>query len=199
MKKKTIITVLAVVLAFALGVGGTIAFLTAESSKVTNTFVVGKIQIKLEEHDTGKSDGTVVTSRENIKVVPGAEIDKDPFVTVLKDSENCYVYAKVTNNLKAGDPAVTVATLTPGTGWSVVATSGDVTLYKYASIVSLDAQNDQVLAPVFTTVTISEDVTAETITALNSKTIEIEAYAHQSDNTDEATATAAAKAWAGIQ
>ncbi len=187
--------VLCIILIVGAAIGGTVAWLTATSEKVTNTFTVGDIDIKLEEHSDGTSSGTVVTSRTDIKILPGSEVAKDPFVTVLKGSEKCYVYAAVTNNLKIGD--TTVATLTLGSDWTAVGTKGDLTLYKYSSVVDA-ASADQVLAAVFTKVTIADTVTSEQLPTLEGKTIEIQAYAHQSENTTEAVATAAAKAQFGI-
>jgi predicted ribosomally synthesized peptide with SipW-like signal peptide len=203
MKKKTFVMILALVLVLGLAVGGTIAYLTATSSEVKNTFTVGKIEIKLEEHSDGTSTGDVVTSRENIKVLPGSTVAKDPFVTVLSGSEKCYVYAKVVNSLAVtrNSAATNVATLTLGTGWTPVATKtadGVVTtLYKYGTEVDA-ATADQVLAAVFTQVKIADDVTSEELPSLQNKTIVIQAYAHQSDNVTATVMDAAATEWAGL-
>ena len=83
MKKKSLITVLALVLVFAVAVGGVVAWLTDVTDPVTNTFTVGDINIKLEE------------TKQNFKMVPGNTIEKDPKVTVEKDSEACWLFVKV--------------------------------------------------------------------------------------------------------
>ena len=49
MKKKTIALLMVVVMLFGVTVGGTIAWLTASTSKVENTFTVGNINIQLDE------------------------------------------------------------------------------------------------------------------------------------------------------
>ncbi len=190
MKRKTIAIIMAAMLVFGIAVGATIAFLTATSETVTNTFTVGNITIHLQEHNDGTSTGSVVTTRDNIKILPGAEVAKDPFVTVVSGSEKCYVYVTIENEL--GDNV----TLDVGDNWTKIGTAGNKTLYKYTSVVNA-ASADQVL-PVFTKVTVSSSITSETLAGLEGQKIILNAYAHQSDNATEAEATAAAKTWAGI-
>ena len=200
--KKRIAILIVLALVYGLAIGGTIAYLTAQSDPVTNTFTVGAIEIILQEHDDGTSTGDVLDEgegRDGIKVIPGATVAKDPFVTVLEGSEKCYVYVKVVNNLVVGDE--NVSELTVGEGWSVVDSSDDdgvvTTLYVYDDVVDA-ADDDVVLDPVFTAVTIDGDVSSEGLEDLNGKTIVVTAYAHQSENTDSDTAEAAALAWAGL-
>lgn len=69
-------------------IGGTIAWLTAEPEKVTNTFTVGKIDITLTE------------STDAYKMIPGWIIDKDPVVTVKAGSEDAWVFVVVTEENK---------------------------------------------------------------------------------------------------
>ncbi len=87
-KKSLIMKPLAVLLALTLlvgcAVGGTIAWLTATTGEVENTFTIGNINIKLEE------------TKKDFKMVPGFTIDKDPVVTVLSGSEDCWVFIEVT-------------------------------------------------------------------------------------------------------
>ena len=85
-------------------VGGTLAWLTASSGTVTNTFSVGDINLELKEHDyvNGALDTSkTVTSESDYKIVPGVDLPKDPFVTVLPESEACWLFVKVdeTNKL----------------------------------------------------------------------------------------------------
>ena len=51
MKKKIITLAIATVMLITVTVGATIAWLTAESKEVTNTFTVGNIKILLNEAD----------------------------------------------------------------------------------------------------------------------------------------------------
>ena len=83
MKKKVLICVVAVVLVLCCAVGGTIAWLTAKTDSVTNTFTVGDINITLTE------------TERDYKMVPGNELKKDPKVTVTANSEACWLFVKV--------------------------------------------------------------------------------------------------------
>lgn len=80
---KALVALLAFVLVIGCSLGGTLAWLTDKTDAVTNTFTVGDINITLTE-----------TKRE-YKILPGVNIPKDPKVTVLKDSEACWLFVKV--------------------------------------------------------------------------------------------------------
>ena len=81
---KTFVAMLALVLVIGCAVGGTVAWLTAQTGPVVNTFTYGDINITLDE-----------TTGSNYKIIPGVDIDKDPKVTVKKDSEACWLFVKV--------------------------------------------------------------------------------------------------------
>ena len=70
MKKKILVACLCVALAVLTIAGTTLAYLTATTESVTNTFTVGNIDITLAETKT------------DFKMVPGSTIAKDPMVTV---------------------------------------------------------------------------------------------------------------------
>lgn len=91
MKKKILALTLVFALALALGIGGTVAWLTAKTDSVVNTFTVGDINITLAETAT------------DFKMVPGNDITKDPEVTVKAGSEACWLFVKVekSNNFDA--------------------------------------------------------------------------------------------------
>ena len=95
------VQVLAIVLVFAVAVGGTVAYLTS-TANVKNTFTVGSVNIKLDEAKV-TPDGKAVTPAERVtandyKLMPGHVYTKDPTVTVLNGSEESYVRMKVTFN-----------------------------------------------------------------------------------------------------
>ena len=102
--KKIVALLLCAVLLIGASVAGTLAYLK-DSKKVTNTFTVGKVQIKLDEAEVVSESGEKVgdsrteTGNTAVRLVPGRSITKDPTVTVLKDSEDCYVRVKVTVDL----------------------------------------------------------------------------------------------------
>lgn len=180
---KTMFMILAVVLIVGISVGGTLAWLTATSDTVTNTFTVGDINIDLTE-----------TTGQSYKIVPGGEDRKDPTVTVLKNSENCYVYVTVDNTVVLNGTVVATPNIDP-TNWIEVRTTGTKTLYRYKDVVPASTTDDQSL-PVFTSVAYSGRITKSDISTLANTTIVINAFAHQSENTTLDVANAAAIAWA---
>ena len=84
MKKKSLALVLALAMIVVCVVGGTLAWLIDKTDPVTNTFTYGDIDITLAE-----------TTGTSYKMIPGYTIDKNPKVTVLADSEKCYLFVKV--------------------------------------------------------------------------------------------------------
>lgn len=85
--KKILALALAAVLLVAVGVGGTLAWLTDDSDTLTNTFTETKINVSLGE-----------TTGENYEMVPGRVIAKDPKVTLETGSEPSYVFVKITQS-----------------------------------------------------------------------------------------------------
>lgn len=85
-KKKTYVLLTAVCLLLCCAIGGTLAWLTADTEKVTNTFTTSNIDIALGE------------TTENYKMVPGWTIEKDPTVTVKAGSEDCWLFVEVTES-----------------------------------------------------------------------------------------------------
>ena len=117
MKKKIITLAIATVMLITVTVGATIAWLTAESEEVTNTFTVGNIKILLNEADVNINDPDSEYNefvydnsldmdyeaadrvQGNVyELTPGSTYFKDPKVTVLAGSERCYVFVKVTES-----------------------------------------------------------------------------------------------------
>lgn len=90
MKKKSIALLIAFALVVGAAIGGTLAWLTADSGPVFNTFTTSDINITLSET---KGDGTGTNRK--FKMVPGYTIAKDPKVTVATGSEKCYVFVKL--------------------------------------------------------------------------------------------------------
>lgn len=90
MKKKSLALVLALALMVVGAVGGTLAWLTAKSDVVTNTFTTSNITVKLEE-----TEGKTVEGGKEFKMIPGYTIKKDPKATVLANSEDCFLFVKL--------------------------------------------------------------------------------------------------------
>lgn len=98
-KSKALLLTLCAVLLVAASVLGTMAYLTSTDT-VTNTFTVGKVEIKLDETDVTNPTGSRVQAN-SYKLMPGTTYTKDPTVTVKAGSEESYVRMKVTfNNAK---------------------------------------------------------------------------------------------------
>ena len=83
-------------------VGSTVAWLIANTTSVVNTFTYGDIKIELIEEDSGvDDDGDQNTN--DYEMVPGAEIEKNPTITVSAGSEECWLFVKLE---KAGTVSV---------------------------------------------------------------------------------------------
>ena len=100
-KSKALLLTLCAVLLVAASVLGTMAYLTSTDT-VTNTFTVGKVEIKLDEAKV-TADGIPVESAARVtensyKLMPGNTYTKDPTVPVKAGSEESYVRMKVTFN-----------------------------------------------------------------------------------------------------
>ena len=87
--------VLALVLLVGAAVGGTIAWLIDDTDPIANTFTVGNIDIALTETFNTDSDGDQENDKWFGKMVPGCTIDKDPKVTVVGGSEDCWLFVEV--------------------------------------------------------------------------------------------------------
>lgn len=103
MKKKTIAVVLALVLVICCAVGGVLAWLTATTAPIKNTFTVGNVKIALAESENL-----------DLKMVPGQDITKDPVATVKANSEACYLFVKVVKSANFDD----FMTYTMADGWN---------------------------------------------------------------------------------
>lgn len=102
---KMFVMMLALVLVFGCAVGGTIAWLTATSATVENTFTYGDINIELTE---------TMPKDQQAKIIPGVDIEKDPKVTVKAGSEACWLFVKVEDSGKFADDV----TYDIETGWT---------------------------------------------------------------------------------
>ena len=91
---KPIVALLAIVMLVGAAVGGTLAWLTDETKAIENTFTVGNIHINLTETPNADTDNDKVADIWQGKMVPGCTLDKDPVVTVVKGSEDCWVFIK---------------------------------------------------------------------------------------------------------
>ena len=180
---RTFIAMLALVLVIGCAVGGTIAWLTAQTDPVVNTFTYGDINITLSE-----------TTGDSYKIIPGVNIDKDPKVTVKKDSEACWLFVKVeeTGTFVTGKVTYSIAT-----GW----TQGDGTIIPesvYYREVDAETTDQEFNVLTDNKVTVSENLTKEDIKDITTQpTLTFTAYASQLHK-NATTEFTAAEAWANV-
>lgn len=185
MKKKSIAIVLALVLLVCCAVGGVLAWLTDTTDPVVNTFTVGNVDITLAESVDTDSDGAA-----SFKMVPGQTITKDPKVTVVRGSEDCWLFVKVVKSANLDS----FIDYDIATGWTELSAGSGV----YYRQVTASADNQEFNVLTGNQVTVKDGVTKTMMDDLNKDgavqpTLTFTAYACQS-----AGVTSAADAWAKI-
>ncbi|MBQ2960033.1 MAG: hypothetical protein IJE09_02260 [Oscillospiraceae bacterium] len=92
---KMLVTALALILVCCMAVGGTMAWLMDSTDEVVNTFTSSGIDIDLVESESSldDEDGSALTN--SYQMIPGWTITKDPKVTVLANSEDCYLFVEI--------------------------------------------------------------------------------------------------------
>lgn len=199
MKRKSLTILIAVVLVVVCAIGGTLAWLTAQTQEVTNTFTVGNIDITLTETGAIDTDNDEFVDSKSYSMVPGTVLDKDPKITVAGGSEKCYLFVKV-------DKSTTLDTYiayTIDSGWKNVPNADGV----YYQIVNKNAGNRDFGVLANDTVTVKNTVTKDNMDYLNTDeaiqpTLSFKAYAVQYDNIYDATKSEdenAAVAWVKAQ
>lgn len=124
-KKKILAVIAAAALAVSCVVAGTLAWLTAESETITNTFTVGDINISLKEHVYDETSGLTsdIANGGNVYgFVPGDTLPKDPYVTVQAGSKACwlFIHVKEENNTYTGLEGKIIGYTVDTTGWTSV-------------------------------------------------------------------------------
>lgn len=197
MKKKTLALVLALTLVVVGVVSGTLAWLTAQSDTVVNTFTTSDIKVELKE-----TKGTGTGNNREFKMVPGYTIDKDPTATVLTGSEECFLFVKLVKS----NTFDTYLEYTPADGWTQLTKDKDgkdiTDLIYYRKVLSADINTDYSVLK-NNQVTVKGDVTKAQMDALNAQgavkpTLTITAYASQLHKNADVDFTPA-EAWANIQ
>lgn len=188
MKKtsKALLLALCAVLLVAASVMGTMAYLTS-SDTVTNTFTVGKVAITLDEAKVDEMGTAVVdkdgnpvgrVTQNSYKLLPGHEYKKDPTVHVSADSEDCYLFVKVTNPLTGiEDSTATIASQMTAEGWAVVDATNGIYVYGTATAPTVVKKGENHV--VFEKIKVKGDVTD--LSTYNEMQITVVAYAVQKD------------------
>lgn len=164
--KKALFIILSVALIVCGTVAGTLAWLTAKTDPVVNTFTVGDINIELKE-----------TTGETYKMVPGIELKKDPMITVKAGSEACWLFVKV----EKSDNFDSFMKFAIANGWTEL-TEGSGIYYREVGDESAVVAKDESFAVISgDTVTVKSEVTKEMLTAEDfvNPTLTFTAYAVQ--------------------
>lgn len=200
--KNLLIGGMSLALVACISVGGTLAYLSAQTGTATNTFTMngltlvvsetadaatsnGDYKQKLKSSTEGEAGTASVSTPELAKdhgngiaytdILPGAVMSKKPVITVKGKHAACYVFACVENP----NSLLTIQGLNTG-NWKEVATTTGKTLYVYtdgttnAAIVP-EADADKTLPALFTEVKLSENLTEAAILG----DIVIKGYAYQ--------------------
>ena len=204
-RSKALLLTLCAVLLVAATIFGTMAYLTSTDT-VTNTFTVGKVNIKLDEAKAN-SDGTLVEGAERVKansykLLPGHTYSKDPMVTVLSGSESSYVKMTVTfskaNELDAifapdGADMLKIFNGYDAANWIAKGNTKDATAntrtyeFWYKEAVAAPTAN-VALDALFDSITVPGEITNEQLATIERMTITVNAYAIQADGFADAAA-----------
>lgn len=195
-KTKALLMSLCAVLLVAASVLGTMAYLT-DSKDVKNTFTVGNVAITMDETDVDDSTPNEDRDQANsYKLLPGHTYTKDPIIHVDANSEDCYLFVKVDNQIAAIEATgnTTVAAQMAAKGWKAVEGKNGIYVYVGTTTAPLAVKaSDNVT--VFEELVISGDVTNTQLAIYKDKTITVTAYAVQKDgfegkNADQIWSTA---------
>lgn len=181
--KKRIFTVCLIALVAAVSVGSTYSWLSMKSNTVVNTFAGGTISLSVDETEVDAygnptGDGSNRTQTGNsYKFVAGSVMTKDPTVTVLAGSEECYVYMCVQNELSSD-----LFEIDYSDEWTLVKSSDDETIKVYRYNNTVDASNSDVKLPsLFTTITVSDELTPTDVENIGTAKLDITSYAVQTE------------------
>lgn len=184
---RTFIMLLAVTLLIGCAIGGTVAWLTAKTDPVVNTFTYGNINIELTE---------TKPANKQAKIIPGVDIEKDPKVTVNANSETCWLFVKVKEEnwptFKETDGTTNKVSYAIANGWTAL----DGVAGVYYREVEASANNSSYGILADDKVTVSENLTKTEVNSIAAGTqpkLTFTAYAVQKENI-----TTAADAWAKV-
>ena len=208
-RTKAALTVLCALLLVVATFLGTLAYMTSKAT-VTNTFTVGNVTITMDEAKTDlygvklntegnvfEDNGDTIADRvmaNDLKLIPGHTYTKDPTVHVTADSEPCWVFVEVSDDIKALQAETTVANQITAKGWTqLVVDEVPVEGVYYIDHATMGVADYDV----FETLTIKTDVDLNAFMAgydnVNKPTLSLTAYAIQKDG----LATVAA-AWTAV-
>jgi hypothetical protein len=170
-------------------IGGSLAWLMTSTEPIVNVFTYGDIRITLTE-----TKGEELSDGRYFKMTPGKVIEKDPKISVLADSEDCWLFVKIDESSdKALSDYIEYAI---ADGWTALQEAPGV--YFRTADNNSEAQTFSVLKD--DKVSVKGSVTLEMLQALNSSNypkMTFTGYAVQRDMSIDAI-DSAAEAWALI-
>lgn len=178
---KILLLALCAALLVSASVMGTLAYLTNTTAPVINTFTIGNVSISLDETDVdiyGVKDSENRVMKNTYKLIPGRVYLKDPTIHVNKDSEECWVFIKMSNSL--GETAI----FEIDKNWKELVQAEDGVVYAY-NVKLTEGESSTAL---FNAFQFAGDADPE---AFDGKTITLIGYAVQAEGFDTA-----AQAWA---
>ena len=202
MKKKSLITMfLSLALVAVIGTGATLAYLSASSNTVTNTFTVGngyddQDSLYVDELDlaTAVIDDRTMIRNDYTEILPGDTLSKDPTVHFTQGPDS-YIFVKVTgmNEATINNPAENVftylnnmlgSTAITGAWEKIDGTLGLNGVYVYQVNGNYKVSANDSLVPLFKGVTLNGNVNVAQFNALKGaiSNITIKAAAVQFDN-----------------
>ena len=191
MKKKIAVAAAAFALVLCFAVGGTLAWLTARTNTITNTFTKGDVKISLTETWNTDTDNNSEPDAWQAQLIPGKTYAKDPKVEVLSDTNvDCWLFVKFEELNGAADYLNYTSTLTTDNGWTQGEGTDGIPKNVWYRMVEADDLVKQWRLLAGNEVTVKGSVTEDDMDdAANAKLV-YTAYAAQKDN------LTAADAWA---
>lgn len=93
---RILLTICMIALVAVVSIGGTIAWLTAKTDQITNTFTASGIEVVLEETGADENDA------KSYQMIPGKAYSKDPKATFTYDVD-AYLFIQVDESWKLGN------------------------------------------------------------------------------------------------
>lgn len=183
MKKKIVLLSLTLALIATAIISGTLAWLTASTSEVKNTFTTAGIEIKLEETFNTDTNSDGENDKWQAQLIPGYSYTKDPKVTVNNDSVDCYLFVKFVETNNPSTYLTYTSTLTAANGWTQGEGTGEgkngiPTNVWYRKVMTSDTTKSWELLS-GNTIAVKDTVTTANMATAATATLTYTAYASQ--------------------
>lgn len=183
MKKKIVLLSLTLALIATAIISGTLAWLTASTSEVKNTFTTAGIEIKLEETFNTDTNSDGKNDKWQAQLIPGYSYTKDPKVTVNNDSVDCYLFVKFVETNNPSTYLTYTSTLTAANGWTQGEGTGEgkngiPTNVWYRKVMTSDTTKSWELLS-GNTIAVKDTVTTANMATAATATLTYTAYASQ--------------------